>query len=173
MRIAFRKPDGAWHFGDSLTPFKPAGVNDIDFLPSSSVTTSECSFSLSSKDCDVKKAGYEPEEGYGFSSTITFPPPAYSAHGHSDGGYSSVWHTRSFSFLFSWLDCRCSLWTDFYFILYGYAIVGLFSALPFKLRSLWNLPSFCYKRFFVPWSHGTTDLQLFSMYYILFLHEHS
>lgn len=87
MRIAFRRPDGAWHIGDSLTPFEPAGVNDIH-VPSHSVTTSECSFSLASKEWEVKKVGYE--GGYGFSSTLTLPPPAYSGHGRSDGDHSSV-----------------------------------------------------------------------------------
>jgi hypothetical protein len=87
MRIAFRRPDGAWHIGDSLTPFEPAGVSNID-APSPSVTTSDCSFSLSSKDLEIKKAGYE--DGYGFSCTLAPPPPAYSVHGHSDGGHSSV-----------------------------------------------------------------------------------
>ena len=87
MRIAFRRPDGAWHFADSLTPFAPAGVNDIDVLPSPSVTTSECSFNLTSKDWEVKKAGYE--GGYGFSTTtLALPPPAYT--GHPDGHHSSV-----------------------------------------------------------------------------------
>jgi len=43
MRIAFRQPDGAWLFADSLTPFAPAGVNDIDVLPSPSVSISEFS----------------------------------------------------------------------------------------------------------------------------------
>jgi len=84
MRIAFRKPDGSWHIGDSLSPFKPAGVNDIDVLPSPSVSTSECSFSLPSKEWESKKAAYE--TGYGFS-TITLPPPAYTRH--SDGDHSS------------------------------------------------------------------------------------
>ena len=85
MRIAFRSPNGAWHIGDLLIPFKPAGVNDIDVSPSPTVTTSECSFGLPSKECEVKKAGYE--GGYGFS-TLSLPPPAYTRH--SDGGHSLV-----------------------------------------------------------------------------------
>lgn len=87
MRIAFRRPDGAWHIGDSMTPFKPAGVNDIEVLPSPTVTlaSSECSFNLPSKEYEVKKAGYE--AGYGFS-TLSLPPPAYTRH--SDGGHSLV-----------------------------------------------------------------------------------
>ena len=89
MRIAFRRPDGAWHIADSLTPFEPAGVNNIDFLPPPSASASECSFSFGSpsKEWEVKKAGYE--GGYGFSSSnLTFPPPAYN--GHIDGDHSSV-----------------------------------------------------------------------------------
>lgn len=88
MRIAFRRPDGAWDFGDSLTPFKPAGVNDIETPPSPSVRTSEFSFSQPLKDWEVKKSGCE--AGYGSSSTLTLPPPAYGAGGHSDGDQSSA-----------------------------------------------------------------------------------
>jgi len=77
MRIAFRRPDGSWHIGDSLVPFNPAGVNDIDVLPSPSISKSECSFSLSPKEWESKKVGCE--AGYGFS-TLTLPPPAYTRH---------------------------------------------------------------------------------------------
>jgi hypothetical protein len=56
MRIAFRQPDGAWHFADSLTPFAPAGVNDIDVLPSPSVSSmSEFSFNSQSKERLIEK----------------------------------------------------------------------------------------------------------------------
>ncbi|KDR69873.1 hypothetical protein GALMADRAFT_913495 [Galerina marginata CBS 339.88] len=34
MRIALRRPDGAWHFTDSRTPFTPLGVADLDVTPS-------------------------------------------------------------------------------------------------------------------------------------------
>lgn len=90
MRIAHRRPDGAWQIADSLTPFEPAGVNDIDGLPPPSASASECSFSIPSKEWEVKKAGYE--EGYGFSINLSPPPPAYTPaySGHSDGGHSSV-----------------------------------------------------------------------------------
>ncbi|KAF9047671.1 hypothetical protein BJ165DRAFT_1117351 [Panaeolus papilionaceus] len=40
MRIALRRPDGAWHFADSRTPFTPVGVSEIDVLPSPTVSTS-------------------------------------------------------------------------------------------------------------------------------------
>ena len=80
MRIASRRPDGSWHISDSLTPFRPAGVNDIDILPSPSTSTSECSFSLPSKEWEAKKGC---EVGYGFS-TLTLPPPAYTRHSDGD-----------------------------------------------------------------------------------------
>ena len=80
MRVASRRPDGSWHIGDSLAPFKPAGVNEIDVLPSHSASTSECSLSLS-KEWEVKKVGCE--AGYGFS-TITLPPPAYTRRSFGD-----------------------------------------------------------------------------------------
>lgn len=89
MRIASRRPDGSWHISDSLTPFRPAGVNDIDVLPSPAVSTSECSFSIPSKEWEVKKVGSEAgsEAGYGFS-TLTLPPPAYTRHSDGDGDLS-------------------------------------------------------------------------------------
>ncbi|KAF9479099.1 hypothetical protein BDN70DRAFT_879166 [Pholiota conissans] len=34
MRIALRRPDGAWHFTDSRTPFTPLGIKEIDVVPS-------------------------------------------------------------------------------------------------------------------------------------------
>ncbi|TFK26314.1 hypothetical protein FA15DRAFT_299397 [Coprinopsis marcescibilis] len=36
MRIAHRRPDGAWHFADPRTPFRPVGVSDIENTPSPS-----------------------------------------------------------------------------------------------------------------------------------------
>jgi len=39
MRIAVRRPDGAWHFTDPRDPFSPSGVSDIDVLPSPSSST--------------------------------------------------------------------------------------------------------------------------------------
>lgn len=86
MRIAFRQPDGAWHFANSLTPFTPAGINDI----SPSASTSELSCKHSSKDGKLK-AGYGEEE-YGFPiQPTTHPLPAYhreSYHKHFDGDHS-------------------------------------------------------------------------------------
>ncbi|EAU91859.2 hypothetical protein CC1G_04626 [Coprinopsis cinerea okayama7 len=40
MRIAYRRPDGAWHFTDSRTPFTPAGVSDLENTPSPSPMSS-------------------------------------------------------------------------------------------------------------------------------------
>ncbi|KAF8181849.1 hypothetical protein BJ912DRAFT_979345 [Pholiota molesta] len=45
MRIAIRRPDGAWHFTDSRTPFTPAGVKEIDVVPSPVSSIASYSFS--------------------------------------------------------------------------------------------------------------------------------
>lgn len=80
MRIAHRRPDGSWLISDSLTPFRPAGVHEIDVQPSPSV--SECSLSQQpSNEWEVKKVEYE--IGYS-SSMITLPPPAYTRHSYGD-----------------------------------------------------------------------------------------
>ena len=82
MRIAHRRPDGSWLISDSLTPFRPAGVHEIDVQPSPSVSTSECSLSQQpSNEWEVKKVEYE--IGYS-SSMITLPPPAYTRHSYGD-----------------------------------------------------------------------------------------
>jgi len=86
MRIAFRRPDGAWDISDSLKPFEPAGVNNIDVLTSHYATRNERLFNPPSKEWEVKNVGYE--FGYGFSIDLPLPPPAYS--GHSDGNHYSV-----------------------------------------------------------------------------------
>lgn len=92
MRIAFRRPDGAWHFADSRTPFTPEGVNDIDVLPSlPSASTSVDSFNFkipSNKEREVKAArnlSKRYDSDYGFSTkTTTVPPPAYQCESYSD-----------------------------------------------------------------------------------------
>jgi len=101
MRIAFRRPDGAWHFADSRTPFTPTGVNDIDVLPSPlSSSASLFSFNTkmsSNKEQDVKATqdlykGYDPESDFEITP-IAPPPPAYhreSCHEHFDGNHSAV-----------------------------------------------------------------------------------
>ncbi|KAF8161535.1 hypothetical protein B0H34DRAFT_383755 [Crassisporium funariophilum] len=85
MRIAIRRPDGAWHFADSRTPFTPVGVKDIDVLPSPmSSSTSMFSFNSrlpSNKELEAKAArdfhkGYDSEFDFAVSSHVP-PPPAY------------------------------------------------------------------------------------------------
>lgn len=80
MRIAFRQPDGSWHFGDSLTPFAPEGVNMVDPLPSPSSSASEFFLNTPAKEKKVQ-ARYEPgsykPECDSSIIPIAFPPPAY------------------------------------------------------------------------------------------------
>jgi len=88
MRIALRRPDGAWHFTDSRTPFTPSGVGDIDVIPSPmSSSTSLMSFNsrlpLNHKKSQEAKSqkrdyhkGYDPDLDFELSPTA-LPPPAY------------------------------------------------------------------------------------------------
>lgn len=96
MRIAIRRPDGAWHFADSRTPFTPTGVNDIDVLPSPmSSSASLLSFNTkmpSNKEQEFNDTRYDPESDFEISP-IAPPPPAYhheSCHEHFDGNPSAV-----------------------------------------------------------------------------------
>lgn len=79
MRIAYRRPDGAWHFADSSTPFTPTGVSDLENIPTSAVSSKLFPFS-SQKEQDAKlddpfASSYDP---------ITPPPPAYQRHAKED-----------------------------------------------------------------------------------------
>jgi len=85
MRIAIRRPDGAWHFADSRTPFTPAGVADIDILPSPmSSATSLISFNSRFPSTKAQEAqasrdrykGYDPHLDFEPNPTVP-PPPAY------------------------------------------------------------------------------------------------
>ncbi|KAG6915845.1 hypothetical protein DXG01_009604 [Tephrocybe rancida] len=86
MRIAMRRPDGAWQFSDPRVPFAPAGVSDIDVLPSPS------SYSgvlppphVQARDSDSKMLRdlhYAYDRHYDFD--IDPPPPAY---GYDYSGY--------------------------------------------------------------------------------------
>jgi len=101
MRIAFRRPDGAWHFADSRTPFTPLGVNDIEVLPSpTSSSASLFYFNAkipSNKEREAKTArdlykGHNPEFDFEISSIVP-PPPAYhreSCSEHFGGDHSPV-----------------------------------------------------------------------------------
>ena len=82
MRIAIRRPDGAWHFTDSRTPFTPAGVSEIDVTPSPVSTRSTASlFSFhsssrfpSNKAKEVRTAR-DLSDDFGFRVDPTAPPP--------------------------------------------------------------------------------------------------
>jgi hypothetical protein len=39
MRIAIRRPDGAWDFSDPSEPFTPSGISDVQPSPASSTTS--------------------------------------------------------------------------------------------------------------------------------------
>jgi hypothetical protein len=88
MRIAFRRPDGAWHFADSLTPFTPAGINEIDVLPSPSASGSEYSSNAPPKEKKLKAEDRQ-EDDFSFNPA-TPPPPAYhsESYKHFDGDNS-------------------------------------------------------------------------------------
>ncbi|RDB20783.1 hypothetical protein Hypma_012214 [Hypsizygus marmoreus] len=89
MRIAIRRPDGAWHFADPRTPFTPSGVSEIDVLPSPSSSSSiKFPRRVHAKEYETKLSrelhmGYDDIEA-------NPPPPAY----HYDyGGY--IHHAKS------------------------------------------------------------------------------
>lgn len=82
MRIAIRRPDGAWHFTDSRTPFTPAGVSEIDVTPSpisSRSSVSLLSFHSSSRFPSNKakeaRAVRDLSNDFGFEVDPTAPPP--------------------------------------------------------------------------------------------------
>ncbi|KAF8911685.1 hypothetical protein CPB84DRAFT_1762612 [Gymnopilus junonius] len=110
MRIALRRPDGAWHFTDSRTPFTPVGVNDLDVAPSPiSSATSLISFNSrfppavsslqkSNKAHNVNSSMSTSASRLGSAYDHTIPPlqppdPVYHRHGepcrdHFDDGHS-------------------------------------------------------------------------------------
>lgn len=81
MRIAIRRPDGAWHFTDSRTPFTPAGVSEIDVAPSpissrSSVSLlSHSSSRYLSNKAKEARAARDLSDDFGFEVNPTVPPP--------------------------------------------------------------------------------------------------
>ncbi|TFK45119.1 hypothetical protein BDQ12DRAFT_674159 [Crucibulum laeve] len=96
MRIAIRRPDGAWQFGDHRAPFTPSGVSDIDVMPS---TPSSLTFSLQLKNnsrtrltkADEVKAARDFNKAYDRDLDVeigpnVMPPPAYG-HEHESDGY--------------------------------------------------------------------------------------
>jgi len=88
MRIATRRPDGAWQFADPEAPFTPSGVSDLESSPASSHTTLPPASSRTNllKEKESKSAR-EIRKGYDRfdSSEVELPPPAY---GYEPAGYS-------------------------------------------------------------------------------------
>lgn len=168
MRIAHRRPDGSWLISDSLTPFRPAGVHEIDVQPSPSV--SECSLSQQpSNEWEVKKVEYE--IGYS-SSMITLPPPAYTRHSYGDqSSLISVWHLlSSLFFLFSAGFAR---FADFFSSLGGFFFHSSWLGFGFHRSSNAHSPSSFFRYnlsmgFSLAVEDYITDLRLFSMYIISF-----
>lgn len=86
MRIAIRRPDGAWHFTDSRTPFEPSGVKDLVNVPSlksssASIISSSSNGRIPSKKADELKMEksrrrHDPYLDFDLSPTVP-PPPAY------------------------------------------------------------------------------------------------
>jgi len=77
MRIAVRRPDGAWHFSDPRAPFTPSGVSDLDVLPSPASYTSTLPPSIRSK--DQLKSSRDLRDIYDrdYDVDLQPPPPAY------------------------------------------------------------------------------------------------
>lgn len=109
MRIAHRRPDGAWHFADSRTPFTPEGVSDLDNTPSPMSAASSRVFPFSShynsaangsnltlntpmtiKEQEIaafRLAAAQPrndplDDMWASSRPLPPPPPAYQRHSH-------------------------------------------------------------------------------------------
>lgn len=112
MRIATRRSDGVWTFGDHRAPFNPHGVSDLENTPSPSVSSitppwvrlrdgdAQSIKSNSTATSNWKSREKEKErlagKGYGEYDTDTLPPPAY-AYGRQwdDGGVLSPINTMS------------------------------------------------------------------------------
>jgi hypothetical protein len=87
MRIAIRRPDGAWHFTDARTPFTPSGIKDLDNVPSlksssASIISSSSNGKVRSKKADEVKMEsfrrrHDPYLDFDLSPTTVLPPPAY------------------------------------------------------------------------------------------------
>lgn len=84
MRIATRRPDGAWQFSDPQAPFTPTGVSEIDVLPSPSSSTASMLPPRSHR--KEREAAREARKEYDrdYDLDLNPPPPAY---GYDYGGY--------------------------------------------------------------------------------------
>jgi len=77
MRVAIRRPDGAWDFSRPPSSFTPLGVNELDLSPSSS--TPLHSFRSKEKELKLSKDAWKYVE-----TAVPSPPPAYD---QGSGGY--------------------------------------------------------------------------------------
>ncbi|KAF9461852.1 hypothetical protein BDZ94DRAFT_790607 [Collybia nuda] len=92
MRIAVRRPDGAWQFSDPRTPFAPIGVSELDVLPSPSPSSFSSTATATippvrgphKKELEAKPARKACERDY--DPDLNPPPPAYG-YGYEYGGY--------------------------------------------------------------------------------------
>ncbi|KAF9012733.1 hypothetical protein BDQ17DRAFT_1344528 [Cyathus striatus] len=103
MRLALRRPDGAWHFSSPRSPFTPTGISEPSPLPSPSISSPYLplgsprpSLSVkSNKELEVErereKKKKEEREGYayGYEDIEGFPnppPPAYGVYAYEGDG---------------------------------------------------------------------------------------
>lgn len=77
MRIALRRPDGAWEFADPQTPFTSSGISAPEALHSPSTASM---LSPKARKKDYETYGYDRDYDFDLSP----PPPAY---GHDYSGY--------------------------------------------------------------------------------------
>ncbi|KAG5651305.1 hypothetical protein H0H81_009130 [Sphagnurus paluster] len=77
MRIALRRPDGAWEFADPQTPFTSSGISAPEALHSPSIASM---LSPKARKKDYETYGYDRDYDFDLSP----PPPAY---GHDYSGY--------------------------------------------------------------------------------------
>ncbi|KAG6834677.1 hypothetical protein H0H93_008086 [Arthromyces matolae] len=72
MRIATRRPDGAWQFSDPSSPFTPSGVSELDSSPKRSYKSS---LPKKTKSTLLHNTQFDYAGHYDF--VIDPPPPAY------------------------------------------------------------------------------------------------
>lgn len=73
MRVAVRRPDGAWDFTDPQRPFTPSGLTEIDAVPSPSSSVKPFLLNGRSKEQEYMFSRDAYERDYDLNP----PPPAY------------------------------------------------------------------------------------------------
>jgi len=87
MRVAIRRPDGAWEFEDPRRAYTPSSRSDLEFLPSPSSSLGTLPPKVRSKEHEFKSSRdlrYDYDRDYDIDIDISPPPPAY---GYDSGGY--------------------------------------------------------------------------------------